>query len=83
MAHWVVHERHEPESGNWELSVINEHAEDVKQLKGSSGHEGESKILVWSFGGPCHHKVHDASLAEKLREVAVDYADELNAKIPW
>lgn len=82
MAHWIVHERRAPDSGNWELSVLDEHSEEVNYLKGSSGGECEAKILVWSSGGPCHYKVTDQSLAEKLRQVARDYAAELNAKSP-
>lgn len=83
MAHWIVNERHEPASGSWELSVIDEHAEEADHMKRSTGWAGEFKIIVWSFGGPCGYTVNDASLAEKLRQVAREYADELNAKIPW
>lgn len=78
MQKWVVSEKGKP-SENWELSVIDSQHPEFEQLKSSSGWGSECKIIVWSSGGPCNLTACDR-LADKLRLVAVQMADELNVE---
>lgn len=78
MQKWVVSEKGKP-SDRWELSIIDSQHPEFEQLKTSSGWGGEGKIIVWSSCGSCELTACDL-LADKLRIVAVQMADELNVE---